>query len=147
MSVPRPLFAVETYRMDESVGYLLARSRAMLAKALDAALAGDGVTHSQSGILLLLASGNCSTAADLVRETYTDAASMTRMLDRLQKNGLIERVPHDDDRRQVLLRLTDALPGAEPMMRKPSMRSNSSVACASNSCSRESMLAIPNASR
>ena len=101
-----PLFAVENYRMDDSVGYLLARSRAMLAKALDAALAGSGVTHSQSGILLLLASGNYTTAAALVRETYTDAASMTRMLDRLQKNGLIERVPDDDDRRQVRLRLT-----------------------------------------
>ena len=108
MPSPQPLFSVETYRMDDSVGYLLARSRAMLAKALDAALANESVTHAQSGIVLLLASGNYTTAADLVRETYTDAASMTRMLDRLQRNGLIERVPDADDRRQVRLRLTPA---------------------------------------
>ena len=94
--------------MDDSVGYLLARSRALLAKALDAALTDEPVTHAQSGIVLLLASGNYTTAADLVRETYTDAASMTRMLDRLQKLGLIERVPDADDRRQVRLRLTPA---------------------------------------
>lgn len=106
MVSPHPQFSIDSYRMDDSVGYLLARSRAMLAKALDAALADDGVTHSQSGILLLLASGNYTTAADLVRETFTDAASMTRMLDRLQKHGLVERVRHADDRRQIRLQLT-----------------------------------------
>ncbi len=119
MSAPDPLFAVENYRMDDSVGYLLARSRAMLAKALDAALVSDGVTHSQSGILLLLASGKYSTAADLVRETFTDAASMTRMLDRLQKNGLIERAQDGEDRRQVRLRLTAA--GAALAARLPAI--------------------------
>lgn len=105
--------------MDDSVGYLLARSRAMLAKALDAALAAERVTHAQSGILLLLASGKYLTAADLVRETYIDAASMTRMLDRLQRNGLIERLPHADDRRQMRLSLTDA--GAALAQRLPAI--------------------------
>ena len=114
-----PLFSVESYRMDDSVGYLLARSRAMLAKALDAALAAERVTHAQSGILLLLASGKYLTAADLVRETYIDAASMTRMLDRLQRNGLIERLPHADDRRQMRLSLTDA--GAALAQRLPAI--------------------------
>lgn len=106
MAPTQPLFSVDNYRMDDSVGYLLARSRAMLAKALDAALYDAGVTHSQAGIVLLLASGKYTTAADLVRETFTDAASMTRMLDRLQKHGLIERIPRPEDRRQVQLRLT-----------------------------------------
>ena len=114
-----PPFSVDSYRMDDSVGYLLARSRAMLAKALDAALVAEGVTHAQSGILLLLASGKYSTAADLVREIYTDAASMTRMLDRLQRNGLIERLPHADDRRQMRLCLTDA--GAALAQRLPAI--------------------------
>ena len=101
-----PLFSVSTYRMDDSVGYLLSRSRAMLAKSLDAALLDCGITHAQGGVLLMLASGRYTTAAELVRDTYTDAASMTRMLDRLQKRGLIERVPHADDRRQVRLHLS-----------------------------------------
>ena len=106
MAIEPPLFSVDGYRMEDSVGYLLSRSRAMLAKAIDAALDDCEVTHVQAGILMMLSSGKYMTATDLVRETYTDAASMTRMLDRLQKRGLVERVPHADDRRQVQLRLT-----------------------------------------
>lgn len=100
------LFSVDSYHMEDSVGYLLSRARALLGKSLDAALAGCGITHAQAAILLMLASGKYETAADMVRETYTDAASMTRMLDRLQKRGLIERLPHAGDRRQMHLKLT-----------------------------------------
>lgn len=92
--------------MDDSVGYLLSRSRAMLAKALDAALVDSDITHTQAGVVMMLSSGNYVTATDLVRELYIDAASMTRMLDRLQKRSLVERVPHAEDRRQTQLRLT-----------------------------------------
>ncbi len=106
MKSPLPLFLAANYRMEDSVGYLLSRARAMLAKSLDTALIDSGVTHAQGGVLLLLASGNYMTAADLVREVYTDAASMTRMLNRLQKRGLVERVANTDDRRQMRLQLT-----------------------------------------
>jgi DNA-binding MarR family transcriptional regulator len=101
-------FHADTYRIEDSVGYLLSRARAMLAKSLDAALLTLEITHAQAGILLMLASGRYTTAADLVREMYTDAASMTRMLDRLQKHGLVQRIPHPDDRRQIRLHLTAA---------------------------------------
>jgi DNA-binding MarR family transcriptional regulator len=106
MSQATALFSVDGYRMEDSVGYLLSRSRALLAKSLDAALLEFDITHTQAGVVLLLASGKYVTAAELVREIYTDAASMTRMLDRLQKRGLVERAPHADDRRQVRLQLT-----------------------------------------
>ena len=103
-----PVFSVDAYRIEDSVGFLLTRSRAKLAKALDGALLTCDITHAQAGVLLMLASGDYVTAADLVREIYIDAAAMTRMLDRLQKRGLIERIPHSDDRRQVHLQLTPA---------------------------------------
>lgn len=106
MTQQAALFSVDGYRMEDSVGYLLARSRALLAKSLDAALLEFDITHTQAGVVLLLASGKYATAAELVREIYTDAASMTRMLDRLQKRGLVERVQHAGDRRQVRLQLT-----------------------------------------
>ncbi|GAC1428301.1 MAG: MarR family transcriptional regulator [Burkholderiaceae bacterium] len=92
--------------MEDSVGYLLARARAKLAKSLDAALVETGITHAQGGVLLMLASGKYETATDIVRETYTDAASMTRMLNRLQRRALVERLPHAGDRRQMRLQLT-----------------------------------------
>lgn len=93
--------------MDDSIGYLLARSRTMLMKSSDDLLSEFGITHTQGAILLMLSTGKFSTAADLSRETYTDGASMKRMIDRLSARGLILREPCPQDRRIVKLGLTD----------------------------------------
>jgi len=37
--------------------------------------------------------------------------TLTPMLDRIEKAGLIERAPHPDDRRKVLIRLTEYAQG------------------------------------
>jgi DNA-binding MarR family transcriptional regulator len=102
------IFSSEPYRVEESVGYLLSRARTKLAKSLDVALIERGITHAQGSILLMLSTGKYETAADLARELYIDSASMTRMIDRLEKRGLLFRVRRDDDRRVVSLRLTGA---------------------------------------
>lgn len=94
------------YRFDDSVGYLLARARMKLAREVDEELADYGVTQAQAGILLMLASGRFDAAAPLARELYMDSAAMTRMIDRLQKRGLVKRVRCADDRRTMRLQVT-----------------------------------------
>ncbi|AMO95809.1 marR family protein [Collimonas fungivorans] len=54
----------------------------------------------------MLSTGKYSTAADLARETYTDAASTKRMIDRLVARDLIKREPCANDRRLMKLHLT-----------------------------------------
>jgi DNA-binding MarR family transcriptional regulator len=107
MGLMQELFSGGNYAVERSVGYLLARARTRLARALDVELAQHGITHAQGSIILLLASGRFSTAADLARELYVDSASMTRMLDRLQKRGMLARMPRRDDRRIIDLLLSD----------------------------------------
>jgi DNA-binding MarR family transcriptional regulator len=99
-------FSLKHYQVEDSVGFLLGRARAKLAKSLDAALVNHDITHAQGGIVLMLATGKFSTAAELARELYIDSASMTRMIDRLEKRKLIVRSPRDDDRRVINLLLT-----------------------------------------
>ncbi len=94
------------YIVEDSIGYLVGRARAQLAKSLDDALAPQGITHAQGGILLMLLSGRFGNASQLAREMYIDAAAMTRMVDRLEKRDLIRRMPSDDDRRVSQLQLT-----------------------------------------
>lgn len=106
MSNPSPLFDLDTYQIEESIGYLLARSRAMLVKSSDESLAKYGITHAQAAILLMLSTGKYPTAAELARETYTDAASIKRMIDRLVARDLIQREPCPHDRRLIKLHLT-----------------------------------------
>lgn len=101
------IFPSGAWCVEESVGYLLARSRTKLAKAVDVDLAQLDITHAQGSMLLMLNSGKYSTAAELSRELYIDSASITRMIDRLEKRGLIQRVPRSDDRRVINLHLTE----------------------------------------
>ncbi len=95
------------FTAENTVGYLLGRARTKLSKSLDVALARHDITNAQGRIVLMLASGNYATAADLGRELYIDSASMTRMIDRLEKRGVIERVRSQQDRRVTRLELTD----------------------------------------
>jgi DNA-binding MarR family transcriptional regulator len=99
--------AEQEQTIGQGLGYLLARARTTLVRAADLALHDHDITHAQGSILLLLASGKCSTAAELSRELYIDSASMTRMADRLQRRGLLQRAARSGDRRIADLRLTD----------------------------------------
>ncbi|CAL61165.1 putative transcription regulators (MarR family) [Herminiimonas arsenicoxydans] len=119
MSKFEKIFPSGGWCVEESVGYLLARSRTKLAKAVDIELAQHDITHAQGSMLLMLSSGNCSTAAELSRELYIDSASITRMIDRLEKRGLIVRMPRGDDRRVIHLQLTEV--GAELAARLPDL--------------------------
>jgi DNA-binding MarR family transcriptional regulator len=55
----------------------------------------------------MLAVGKCLTAADIAREYGIDASAVTRLIDRLEKRGLLSRVRSEEDRRVVRLALTD----------------------------------------
>jgi len=106
MAKSKELFPLRAYCVEESVGYLLGRARAKLVKSIDCELSAYDITHGQGRIMMLLSSGKYATAAELAREAYVDSASITRMIDRMEKRGLIERVRCGEDRRVCKLRLT-----------------------------------------
>lgn len=107
MSNSASLFPLNSFQIEDSIGYLVARTRTMLVKNSDKLLNEYGITYAQGAILLMLSTGKYATAADLARETYIDAASMKRMFDRLGRRELIRRAPCLHDRRLVKVCLTD----------------------------------------
>jgi DNA-binding MarR family transcriptional regulator len=101
-----PLYTPENYNPEDSIGRLIADVSGRLLAALDGEMTGMGITGAQWVILMRIATGCGSTAAELCRFSRYDTGSMTRMLDRLQEKGLIQRVRSDKDRRVVRLELT-----------------------------------------
>lgn len=102
-----PLYTLQNYTPEESIGFLLKRAGCQLTLTIDRALAVFDMTHAQFGIFLRLLHGHADTAADLAREMMTDAGAMTRMLDRLEGKGFLERKRSSEDRRIVKVVLTD----------------------------------------
>jgi DNA-binding MarR family transcriptional regulator len=99
---------IANYPLGESVGYLLSRVRSnMWNMVSQQTMAELGITSTQASILFMLGSGKCLAAAELAREYGIDASAVTRLLDRLEKRGLLSRVRSDEDRRVVHLSLTE----------------------------------------
>jgi DNA-binding MarR family transcriptional regulator len=65
------------------------------------------VTASQAMVLNFLGEEDRILATSLRQKLQITSATMTGILDRLEKLELIERQPHPDDRRALLICLTD----------------------------------------
>jgi DNA-binding MarR family transcriptional regulator len=96
----------DSYAVKQSVGYLLKQLRSTLDRLVDAEMAEHELTGVQWGPLLMIHYGLGTTAAELAREGCVDTGAMTRMLDRLEAKGLLQRTPSQDDRRVIKLELT-----------------------------------------
>jgi len=104
---PRPaIYEARTFEPKRSIGRLLGKVKMAMGDALDRELAPFDITAAQFVVLLALASGEADSAAGLCRGISYDPGAMTRMIDRLEQKGLIQRTDHPDDRRRVGLELT-----------------------------------------
>src|SRR5580698_4700082 len=97
----------ETFLSQESIGLSLNKARNVLLMKMDAALKEEGVTSQQMGIVLTMSRGAASTPFELAKLLGIDTGLMTRMLDKLEKQGLLARVRSVEDRRVVNLHLTE----------------------------------------
>ncbi|RZT41900.1 MarR family winged helix-turn-helix transcriptional regulator [Cupriavidus agavae] len=105
---PADAFDPATYRIGRSVGYLLARAKNTLSQGVDQEVSSLDLTHTQAVCLMVLAEGEGTKVTELSRCLNTDAGSVTRLLSRLEKRGLIARTRRDEDRRVVDLSITPA---------------------------------------
>jgi DNA-binding MarR family transcriptional regulator len=104
---PTPPQEIRDYQLAESVGYLISRVKSTMSNMVtQRAMAELGITSTQASILFMVASGKCLLAAELAREYGIDASAVTRLIDRLEKRGLLTRVRSSEDRRVVRLALT-----------------------------------------
>jgi DNA-binding MarR family transcriptional regulator len=91
----------------ETLGFLISRADRSLKKKITAIVSDYHLTVPQYGILRRLYEQEGLSASDLVKQVYTDSSTMMAILDRLEKNDLIQRIPHATDRRMNNILLTD----------------------------------------
>jgi len=101
-----PDLDVETMR----TGLLFARVTALGHKHVEAAFTAVGLSAGEFDVLasLLHAPDRTSRPSVLARSGMLSPAGMTHRLDRLERAGLVERRSDPDDRRSMLVLLTEA---------------------------------------
>ncbi|WP_341316765.1 MarR family transcriptional regulator [Paraburkholderia sp. IMGN_8] len=97
----------ESFMLTDSVGLTLTLARNMITAEMDAALKDLDISSQQMGIVLSLSRGVAATPFELSKLLGVDSGLMTRMLDKLETKGLLERSRSVDDRRVVNLTLTE----------------------------------------
>ena len=122
------IYDVKSYDPSQSVAHLMGRVRVEMLAALDRELSADpqlsalGVTSAQFVVMVRLVGNenrgneNRKSASDLCKELSYDAGAMTRMIDRLEKKGLVRRMRCMKDRRLIYLEATELGRAAYPRM-------------------------------
>ena len=88
-----------TARLDDLLATRLAVAGRLLRTQADAELSHLGVGAQSLGALLRLAEDDGLTQAELSRRQRVEAPTMCRMIDRLERDGLVERRADPADRR------------------------------------------------
>src|ERR1700744_5316975 len=102
----RPYYKSSNYTMRNSVGYLMRMCTNRLLPQMEALFQDQELTFSQWTTLVALHDGRITTASDLAHNICHDAGSLTRLIDQMEKRGLVTRQRSKQDRRVVTLGLT-----------------------------------------
>jgi MarR family transcriptional regulator, transcriptional regulator for hemolysin len=99
--------------LDRNLGFLLHDVARLMRKRFEQNARELGLTRSQCQVLAHLARHDGIQQGALAEILEVEPITLTRILDRLEQAGLVERLAHPKDRRIRLLRLTEA---AHPLL-------------------------------
>src|SRR5260370_14986784 len=92
--------------LTDRIGFLMKRASNDLSTEVDRALKDFGLTGHQMAILLALEAHLAATPFELAKLGGVDPGLMSRMLDKLEERGFLERPRSVEERRRVNVALT-----------------------------------------
>lgn len=99
---------------------LIGHAHRSFARLVDGPLRELGFAMGQLPVLIALKHGQAFTQAELARIAQVEQPSMAQLLNRMERDGLVERIPDPADRRVRLVSLTDSarkrMPKAKAVM-------------------------------
>ncbi|MEO7432060.1 MAG: MarR family transcriptional regulator [Dokdonella sp.] len=100
------------------LGFLVSGVRSAIWAAIEKQLRPMDITAAQFVLFNSIAKGRGHTIGDLCRLLGYDSGAMTRLLDRIEKKGLVRRVANPEDRRSYLIELTEKSAALVPNARR-----------------------------
>ena len=94
--------------VDDYLPALLAQASRLISGEFHLVVTSQGFTVSEWRVLASLAGSEPVNIGQLAQITTMKQPTVTRVLDRMQSRGLVERLRHDGDRRVTLVRITPA---------------------------------------
>jgi DNA-binding MarR family transcriptional regulator len=111
-------------RRDQSLGYLVNHLARLMARTLHAEISTHGVVPGQFPVLLSLWEEDGLTQTELHQRTQVEQATMANTLQRMERDGLIERQPDPADARRARVHLTPRARALEDVLVSSARRVN-----------------------
>ena len=92
--------------IEKSIGFLLAKAYQRACAIFNEGFAGYDLTPQQFGLLAFLWIEDGLSQSELSAKSQIDRTTMGGIIDRLEKEGMLERRPHPEDRRAYQVFLT-----------------------------------------
>jgi DNA-binding MarR family transcriptional regulator len=106
--VPGSDGAVAPRFVDDYLPALLAQASHLISSEFHVVARRQGFSVSDWRVLATLAGGQAISIGRLAQVAVIKQPTVTRLLDRMETKGQVERLPHDSDRRVTLVRITPA---------------------------------------
>jgi len=97
---------VQPYDFENSVSFWIIRTAHALERAFNEDLAPHAITMAQSKVLGWLAHDGELSQAELAERMRVEPPTLAGILDRMERDGWVERHPAPADRRRKVVRLT-----------------------------------------
>jgi MarR family transcriptional regulator for hemolysin len=103
------------YDFQSSLGYWLCMTSHAYERAMNEELTAQGITFRQCQVLAWLAIEGEQAQTELASRMNIEPPTLVRVLDRMERDGLVSRTGCADDRRRKLIK---PLPKARPIWKK-----------------------------
>jgi len=94
-------------KRDGAIGYLITSVQKLMHRGLGEGLEKHGVSVAQWMVLVVLWEMDGLAQKDLSERVAVETATLSRTVDRMERDGLVVRERSETDRRQVYVRLTE----------------------------------------
>jgi DNA-binding MarR family transcriptional regulator len=103
---PNAIYSAQSYKTEESIGFLLGCCISRITDAIDESLVDLGVRSEQFGVLHAILQGRAKNPSDLRRLRYRSSAAITYTLNALEERKMLVRTRCAQDGRGIELKLT-----------------------------------------
>lgn len=97
----------EQFKLDNQLCFRLYTASRLLTQAYHPLLSEYGLTYPQYLVLLVLWEADAQPVNDIAHKLYLETNTVTPLLQRMEKEGLLNRRRGDKDARQMIVSLTD----------------------------------------
>ena len=96
----------EEFKLDNQLCFRLYTASRLLSQAYHPLLCGDGLTYPQYLVLLVLWEKDAQPVNDIAKRLFLETNTITPLLQRMEKEGILKRTKGKEDARQTIVTLT-----------------------------------------